>query len=145
MLMMVSIAPAGCADKKQIEVKSVGGQRGWLRPADSKSNAVLRHENIRLRDELRKVRTTQGPEALLARLDALEEDVLRTIYELGYATTSKRADLESAEAAIDAQRVTIEVLQTLCRLYEDAMSSQRTTIEILKKMCRLYQEEAIGS
>jgi len=70
--------------------------------------------------------------------------LLQKIYELGYATTSQRNAVESAEVAIEAQRVTIEVLQKLCRLYEDVLGSQRAMIELLKKICRLYEDEVDG-
>lgn len=183
--MVVTIAPAGCADKKQSKVNVVASRSGWIYPGGSKSNAVLRLENVRLKNELRRARMMQSPEALLARLDALVADVLHKLSEVGYAvqentrlgielseawqsqrseSIQKRLDAlgadvlhkiseleyavryppkenKSAERAIEAQRVTIEVLEKLCRLYEDVLGKQRSTIEILKKMCRLYDNE----
>lgn len=144
LLLVVSMAYAGCAAKKPSKVAVVATKRGWYPPGDSKSNAVLRQEIVRLRDELNRARRMQIPEFLLTRLDELEEDVLHKIYELGYATTSKRKELQSAEVAIEAQRVTIEVLQKMCSLYEDSIQTQRATIEILKQICRLHENEVGG-
>ena len=139
-MLIVSIAYAGCADKKQRKVNVVATKRGWDTGDGYKSNAVLRQENVRLRDELYRAKMMQSPEALLARIDVLEEALLDKIYELGYAITSQRNAVESAQVAIEAQRVTIEVLQKLCLLYEDVLGSQRATIEILKKICHLYED-----
>ena len=139
-MLIVSIAYTGCADKKQSKVTVVATKRGWIPKREQKSNAVLMQENVRLKDELREARKKQSPEFLLTRLDVLEEAVLNQIGEVGYAVTSKRKEDQSAEVAIEAQRVTIEVLQKLCRLYEDVLGSQRTTIELLKKICRLYED-----
>ncbi|HUU16689.1 MAG TPA: hypothetical protein VMW72_06035 [Sedimentisphaerales bacterium] len=142
LLLVVSIAYSGCADKKQSKVTVVPIRD--ITQGEWDTIAELRSENVRLKFELSKAREIHSPEFLLARIDALEEDVLHKIYELGYATTSQRKALESAEVAIEAQRVTIEVLQKLCRSYEDVLGSQRATIEILKKMCRLYEDEVEG-
>lgn len=144
LLLVASIACTGCADKKQSKVNVVASRVGWFTPGDWQSNAVLRLENVRLKNELRIARIMQSPEALLARLDALEENVLGKMYEVGNAVTSKSKAVESAEVAIEAQRVTIEVLEKLCRLYEDVMGSQRETIKILKRICHLYEDEVDG-
>lgn len=141
LLLVVSIAYAGCAEKKKGKVTVVATKRGWSTEDGYKSNAVLRQEIVRLRDALNKARRMQRPEVLLARFDALEENVLHQIYEVGYATTYQRNAVESAEVAIESQRVTIEVLQKLCRLYEEILGRQRSTIEVLKKICRLYDNE----
>jgi len=144
LMLVVSIAYSGCADKKQRKIAVVATKRGWEAQDDWQSNAVLRSRIVVLERQLTKARKTQSPGFMLARLDALEDDVLHKISELGYAVTSKRTALESAEVAIEAQRVTIEVLQKLCRLYEDVLGSQRETIELLKKICRLYEEDVDG-
>jgi len=144
LLLVVSIAYAGCADKKQGKVAVVASKTGWETPGDWQSNEVLRNRIVVLERQLTKARKTQRPGFMLDRLDALEADVLKKISELGYAVTSKRTALDSAEVAIEAQRVTIEVLQKLCRLYEDVLGSQKETIELLKKICRLYEEEVYG-
>lgn len=140
LLMVVSIAYAGCSAKKTSKVNVVASKTGWESPGDWESNAVLRRKIVILERELRAARIMQRPEYLLARLDALEADVLHKINEIGYAVTSQRNAVESAEVAIEAQRVTIEVLQKLCRLYEDVLGRQRSTIEILKKICHTYEE-----
>lgn len=139
LMMVVSIAPAGCAAKKQSEVTVVTDLLDKVPHGIWDNVTQLKRENARLRIEWSKARQRQSPEFLLARLDALEEDVLHKISELGYALTSQRTALESAEVAIEAQRQTIEVLQKLCRLYEDVLDAQRETIELLKKICRLYE------
>ena len=144
LLLFVSITYAGCQAKKRGKVAVVATKRGWETNGDWKSNAVLRQEIVRLQDELNKARRMQTPEFLLTRLDDLEEVLLDKKYELVFAITSRRKEIDSAHAAIEAQRVTIEVLLKLCRLYEDSISTQRTTIEILKKMCRLYEDKADG-
>ena len=144
LLMVVSVAPAGCADKKQSEVSVVAIKRGWSTGEGYKSNAVLRSRIVVLERQLTEARKKQSPGFVLTRLDALEADVLHKINEVGYAVTSQRKALDSAEAAIEAQSVTIEVLQKLCRMYEDVLTSQRETIEILKKICRLYESEVDG-
>lgn len=144
LLLVVSIAYTGCADKKQSKVSVVPITRIWDPLQEYESNAVLKRKIVVLERELREARMMQSPEFLLARIDILEEALLEKIYEVGYAVTSQRNAVESAEVAIESQRVTIEVLQKLCRLYEDALGSQRATIEILKKICRLYEAEVEG-
>jgi len=86
LLVIVSIAYAGCANKKQSKVTVVAHRNGWYTPGDWKSNAVLMQENVRLRDELYKVKTMHKPnKALLAK-----------IAELGTEIDSQRTELRTS-------------------------------------------------
>lgn len=141
LMLVVWLASSGCAEKKKSKAAVVAIKRGWSTGDGYQSNAVLRSRIVVLERQLTEARKMQRPEYLLARLDALEEDVLHKIYEVGYAVTTNTQTLENAEVAIEAQRVTIEVLEKLCRLYEDVLGKQRSTIELLKKICRIYENE----
>ena len=144
LLLVVSIAYTGCADKKPSKVTVVTDLLDGIPYGTWDNITVLKRENARLKEELYRARMMQRPEALLVRIDVLEEALLVRISMLEAEIKSQRNAVESAEVAIESQRVTIEVLQKLCRLYEDALGSQRATIEILKKICRLYEAEVEG-
>jgi len=96
-ILIVLIVYAGCADKKQRKVTVVPLGLPLTPVGDWESNAVLKRRIVVLEGELRKARMMQRPDFLLARIDVLEEVLLQKIYELGYATTSQRNAVESAE------------------------------------------------
>lgn len=140
-LLVVTIAAAGCADKKQSKVTVVSGLLDGVPYGTWDNVTALKRENARLRIELSKANSRAYQQVPVQRFDRIERVLLQRISKLEDNIEVKWNTVDSAEAAIEAQRVTIEVLQTLCRLYEGCMSSQRTTIEILKKMCRLYDND----
>lgn len=144
LLLVVSIACPGCAKKKKGTTAVVTHLLDKV-PYGAWDNVTqLKRENAYLRLELSRTRSmgympVQGP-----RLDRLETVLLDRISELEDNIEAQWNAVDSAEVAIEAQRVTIEVLQKLCRLYEDVLDSQRETIELLKKICRLYEDEVDG-
>lgn len=163
LLLVVTIAPAGCADKKQSKVAVVTGLldgvehgtwpstqalrnenarlRGELSAARIRPSRELAQENVRLRIELTKARQSKSMELMLDKLYTRGADVLDKIAEVRYEVSYQPKAVKSAERAIEAQRVTIEVLEKMCRLYEDVLGKQRSTIELLKKICRIYENE----
>ena len=95
LLLVVSIAYAGCADKKQNKVTVVSLPGVWVQGDDWKSNAVLMQENVRLRDELYKVKTMHKPnKALLVRIDDLET-ALESQRAVSRAVTAKLKSVQS--------------------------------------------------
>jgi len=144
LLLVVSIAYAGCADKKQGKVRVVNELLDKVPYGVWDNVTQLKRENARLRIELAKASSRGYPQVLVKRFDRLEKVLLQRIYKIEDNIEAQWKAVDSAEVAIEAQRVTIEVLQKLCRLYEDVLGSQKETIKLLKKICRLYEDEVDG-
>ena len=136
LLVIVSIAYAGCADKKPSKVTVVPLPPRWGQGDDWKSNAVLRRKIVMLENELIEAKIMAKPnKALLVRTAKLEA-----------ALESQRAVIENLknvyrlhEAAIEYQRVALESLLNLCRLYEAKIESQR---EVVKDSKNIFGEFA---
>lgn len=145
LLMLASIAYVGCAVKKQSTAIVVSDLLDGVPSGTWDYTAAIRRENAWLWAELNKATRRKRPVVTISRIDELEKVLLSKISELQEEIKTQSNALESAEVAIEAQRVTIEVLEKLCHLYAGVLESQKVTIEILKKICRLYGDEVVGS
>jgi len=139
LLVIVSIAYAGCADKKQNKVTVVPLHNGWYTPGDWKSNAVLMQENVRLRDELYKVKTMHKPnKALLVKIDDLET-ALKSRGVVESIDKALLVRIAKLEAVIESQSAMIKSSKNVHRLHEVALEYQRVALDSLLNLCRLYE------
>jgi len=160
--LVVSIAYAGCADKKTNKVTVIPLHPRWDEGVDWKSNAVLKLEIVDLERKLREAKIMPKQEALLVRIAVLEAEIesQREVELTNKALLVRIDDLETAlesqreferidkallvrisklEAALDSQRAVIENLKNVQRLYDAALDYQRVALESLLNLCRLYE------
>ncbi|MCH7555948.1 MAG: hypothetical protein IIB56_00660 [Planctomycetes bacterium] len=165
LLVIVSIAYAGCADKKPSKVTVISGlldgvpDGRWDYPEDGswESPGVLRFEiaNMHKQNEALRVRVdalvdaledalafqgeVERPEKLLLVRIADLEAALESQREVERAEKALLVRTAKLEAVLESQRAVIENLKKIHQLHETTLEYQRSALVSSLKLCRLYE------
>lgn len=162
LLVIVSIAYAGCADKKPSKVTMISGLLDgvsggrWDYPEDGswESPGVLRFKivNMHKQNEALRVRVNALEDALAfqGEVERAEKLLLVRIADLEAAALESQRAEERAEkallvrtakleAVLESQGAVIENLKKIHQLHETTIEYQRSAIESSLKLCRLYE------
>ena len=150
LLVIVSIAYAGCADKKPSKVTVIHICPKWESPGDWESNAVLRLKNARLEMKLSEGKNMHKQKiaeleaalefqravsrAILAKLER-EQSEAKIMHKQNNTLLVK---IDELETALELQRAEKALLVRTAKL-EAVLESQRAVIENLKKIHQLHE------
>jgi len=154
LLVIVSIAYAGCADKKPSKVTVIHLLPKWESPGDWESNAVLRLKNARLEMELSEVKNMHKQKiaeleaalesqravsrAILAKLER-EQSEAKIMHKQNNTLLVKIDELETALELQRAEERAEKALLVRTAKLEAVLESQGAVIENLKKIHQLHE------